>query len=126
MTAAEGHPSPGGVDTAPDGAGASRASRPPRVRRLPWLPRPPRSALLLAGALLANEVWCNVSVVVECFWGAKVMRSVSSDVAGLAWQIGTTVAGMLALTALLLLGVASAWTAACRVVAADVARRHGG
>jgi arylsulfatase A-like enzyme len=89
------------------------------------LPRPPRSAVLLAALLLVNELWSNVSVIVECFWGAKVMRSLSTDVTGLAWQLGTTLAGMLLIMALLLLGVAWCWMAVCRVVAADVTARFG-
>ncbi len=89
------------------------------------LPRPPRAAWLLAAALFVNELWCNVALLADCFGGAKVMRSVSSDLGGLMWRLAWTLLGMLALSALLLLAVSWAWAAVCRVLAAGVRARWG-
>jgi len=118
---------PSAVSEASEPAAPSVPNAPGSARRRlsSLLPRPSRAALLLAAALFVNELWCNVAAVAECLDGLKVMRSVSPDLGGLAWQLAPTLAGMLAAGALLLLVVACAWTSVCRVLAAEVRARLG-
>src|SRR6185436_12294126 len=103
------------------GGGAAVSAPRPTRRPGPWL-----EAVLLAAALLASELACDVGFMLDAFGRAKVLGSLQHEAGAVAGGLVATALLMLATVVALTLLACRAWVACSRPARAALVARLGG